>query len=233
MVALLLPAVQSARMAAHTSQEMNNMKQIALAALNYHDVQGHYPTDVYDNDGKPLLSWRVELLPYMEQQTLYNEFHRDEPWDSPHNLALLERMPPTLASPSGAQQPGKTRYVALKGDGTVFRGKEPVKLAHITDGTSRTLLVAQAAPGHAVEWTKPADIEYDPDRPFKGLDSPRNMFLAALCDGSVQRISLAISKETMQAMASRAGGEEIDYDAMSLPPGPHNDANDEAAKPAN
>jgi hypothetical protein len=59
------------------------------------------------------------------------------------------------------------------------------------------------------------------------------MFLAALCDGSVQRISLAISKETMQAMASRAGGEEIDYDAMSLPPGPHNDANDEAAKPAN
>jgi hypothetical protein len=125
-----------------------------------------------------------------------------------------------------------TRYVALKGDGTVFRGQEPVELKQITDGTSRTLLVVQAAPDHAVEWTKPADIDYDANKPFVGLDSPQNMFLGALCDGSVHRLSLAISKESMQALASRAGDEIVDFGVMEIPPGPHDYAADAAAESA-
>jgi hypothetical protein len=156
----------------------------------------------------------------MEQSTLYEKFHRDEPWDSAHNLALLEQMPPQLASPGDSQQPGKTRFVALKGEGTVFRGKEPVKLAQITDGTSRTLLAVQVADGHAVEWTKPADLDFDADHPFTGLNTPQNFFLAALCDGSVHRISLAISKENIQALATRAGDEPVDYNVLTTPPGP-------------
>jgi hypothetical protein len=232
MAALLLPAVQKARMAAHTAQDVNNLKNIALAALMYHDAHNHFPTDVYGKDGKPLLSWRVELLPYLEQQSLYNEFRRDEPWDSEHNRALVGRMPQVFFSP-GEHRPGTTRYVALKDDGTVFRGREPVSLKHITDGTSRTLLAVQVADGHAVEWTKPADLDFDPDHPFSGLNTPQNMFLAALCDGSVHRISLAISKETMQALATRARDEEVDYDVLTMPPGPHNNAADETSSPAN
>jgi hypothetical protein len=217
--ALLLPAVHKAREAARENAEMNNMKQIALGFLNYESAQGHFPTDIYDKDGKPLLSWRVQLLPYLEQMTAYQGIKRDEPWDSPHNRQFLAKMPAVFDSPS-ASQPGKTRFLAFKGDKTAFPGARALRMQAITDGTSNTLMVVEVAPERAVEWTKPADINFKPDKPFDGLQFDRGAFLAAFIDGSVRRITLAISPETMKRLVIRDDGEVIDGGELSAPPAP-------------
>ena len=96
MLALLLPAVQAAREAARRAQCTNNLKQIGLAMHNYASANGAFPpAAIYDANGKPLLSWRVLILPYLEQDSLYKQFHLAEPWDSPHNKrTLLAQVPP-------------------------------------------------------------------------------------------------------------------------------------------
>ncbi len=131
------------------------------------------------------------------------------------------RMPQVFRSATSPDLAGKTRFLALKGADTLFPGNKKLSFKHVTDGTSNTLQFVEAAPEAAVEWTKPADIEFDATRPFAGLESPRGAFLAALCDGSVHRISLAISKATMAALATRDGGEAPNPEWQSLPPGPH------------
>src|SRR5438477_2970944 len=101
LIALLLPAVQSAREAARRAQCVHNLKQIGLAMHNYRSANDAFPMPaITDKNGKPLLSWRVAILPFIEQGELYNKFHTDEPWDSPHNKALLKEMPPTYLCPS-------------------------------------------------------------------------------------------------------------------------------------
>ena len=162
-VALLLPAVQSARTAARRSQSVNNLKQIGLALHNFHVVNNHFPPQaITDQEGKPLLSWRVAILPFLEQQGLFNEFKLDEPWDSPHNKALLERMPATYAIPGAEAEPGMTFYRGFSGEHTLFdpKVKLGVGIATITDGTSNTLGIVEAK--EAVPWTKPdAEIAFD------------------------------------------------------------------------
>ena len=78
---------------AQRQRSVKNLKLIAAALNNFHDTNGRFPDDIRDKDGKSLLSWRVELLPYLEADHLYKLFHRDESWDSPHNLKLLSKMP--------------------------------------------------------------------------------------------------------------------------------------------
>src|SRR4249919_3311122 len=103
LIALLLPAVQAAREAARRAQCVNNLKQIGLAMHNYHDVKnGLPPSAIVDKQGKPLLSWRVAILPYIEQQPLYDKFKLDEPWDSPNNKDLIQYMPSIYMCPSRA-----------------------------------------------------------------------------------------------------------------------------------
>ncbi len=112
LVALLLPATQSAREAARRAQCTNNIKQIMLAMHNYLSANNSFPRDVTDRDGKPLLSWRVAILPYIEQGELYNKFKLDEPWDSPHNKELLKEMPPTFLCPSRVKRSPSRRSIA-------------------------------------------------------------------------------------------------------------------------
>jgi hypothetical protein len=213
-VALLLPAVQAARDAARSAQDMNNMRMTTLAVFNFLDANGAFPTDVYDEDGKPLLSWRVRLLPYLEQQSLYDQFHLDEPWDSEHNRPLVDAMPPFYASTHGEPTPGKTRLLVFRGEHTAFPGEEAVKIAAITDGTSNTLMFVQANPESAVEWTRPADVQYNEAKPFAGVESPRRQFLAAFCDGSVRRLSLNMGEEAMKGLVTRDGEEVVDYEVI-------------------
>ena len=138
---------------------------------NYQSATGALPpAAVTDKDGKPLLSWRVLVLPYIEQDTLFRQFHLDEPWDSPHNITLLDKMPATYKA--------RSRYVNLPPNTTlvkVFVGKntpfEPGKRVTLDDfkrGTGDTLLLVEA--GEPVLWTKPAEIEYDADGPLPNLD---------------------------------------------------------------
>ncbi len=130
LVALLLPAVQAAREAARRAQCTNNMKQIMLAMHNYHSANNSLPRDITDKNGKPLLSWRVAILPYIEQNELYQKFKQDEPWDSPHNKELLKEMPIPFKCPSlGKTVPFTTTYCGFMGPGAIFETGQDIGFA--------------------------------------------------------------------------------------------------------
>jgi type II secretory pathway pseudopilin PulG len=212
LVALLLPAIQAAREAARRNQSMNNLKQMMLALHMYHDTKKTFPAHAsYSDDGKPLLSWRVHILPFIEEQALYEQFRLDEPWDSEHNKALIARMPQVFQNPNFPNEPGKTNYLAVVGDECIFNGtKDGVRLQDITDGTSKTIALVEADADQAVEWTKPDDWEYNAETPNAGLGNLRpGVWMAAISDGSVQAVAEQIDLNVLKAMFTRAGGEVI------------------------
>jgi type II secretory pathway pseudopilin PulG len=212
LVALLLPAVQAAREAARRNSSVNNLRNISLALQNYHDTKKGFPAHAnYSADGKPLLSWRVHILPYIEQITLYNQFHLDEPWDSEHNRALIAQMPQTYQNPNIPAESGKTSYLAVVGKECIFDGTDKgIGIRQVTDGTSYTLAIVEADANQAVEWTKPDDWEYDAANPKNGLGNLRpGGWNAAFCDGSVRFMDNSIDPETLKALFTRAGGEPV------------------------
>jgi len=210
-VALLLPAVQSARGAARRAASTNNLKQIGLAMHNHHDSYKGFPAAYStDKQGKPLLSWRVKILPFVEQVALYNQFHLDEPWDSEHNKKLIPLMPPVYLAPGSTAGPGKTNYLTVRGPNTVFPGGKAVGMAEITDGTSNTIMAVEVSDQKAVIWTKPDDFEYDEKNPVAGLVGLRpGGFNAAFCDGSVRFIAAGIDPETLKLLFTRNDGKVI------------------------
>ena len=178
------------RAAAQSS--FNNMKRLGLAFHNYHDANNALPHAIADASGKPGLSWRVAILPYIEQQNLYRQFKLTEPWDSEHNKKLISQMPSTYAP--GFPTDGKTYYRSFTGKGTVmpppaqpvqagqaFRGE---KLLHITDGTANTLMIVEAS--EPVIWTKPEELPFTPGKPPKlGGAVFVEGFHAVFCSGAV------------------------------------------------
>jgi prepilin-type processing-associated H-X9-DG protein len=216
LVALLLPATQSAREAARRAQCTNNIKQIMLAMHNYLSANNSFPRDITDKDGKPLLSWRVAILPYIEQAELYNKFKLDEPWDSPHNKELLKEMPPTFLCPSRAKpEPFTTSYRGFVGAGAMFETGQDIGIASVTDGTSNTIAVAEAS--EAVPWSKPADLPFDPQAQpslYGAGSSHPGGFNCGFADGSVRFIKNSISAVVFQALITRNGGEVNNADAF-------------------
>ncbi|MEX2170958.1 MAG: DUF1559 domain-containing protein [Pirellulales bacterium] len=215
LVALLLPAVQAAREAARRNTSINELRNIMLAMHNYHDTKGQLPAHAsYSDDGKPLLSWRVHVLPYLEQQELYNQFHLDEPWDSEHNKQLIAKMPDFYLCPSSRHdvQEGKTTFLAPIGDGLIFDGtKDGARFKTVTDGLSKTIMLVDASDDRAVIWTKPDDLAYDPQDPIAGLAGHHaGIFNAAFADGSVQAISLDIDLDDLRALLTKSGDEVVD-----------------------
>lgn len=212
MAGLLLPAVQSAREAARQAHSMNNMKHILLAMHNYHEAMGAFPAAYSaDKEGKPLLSWRVHILPYIEEQERYKQFHLDEPWDSEHNKKLIEKMPTIYRSPNSTAQPGKTNYLTIRGKNTVFSGDKDGRLQDVVDGMSNTVVLIESPDAAAVPWTKPDDFEFDPENPAKGLFGMRpNAVIAGFADGSVRMISDTIGREVLKALFEQNDGTAID-----------------------
>ena len=210
LIALLLPAVQAAREAARRAQSSNNMKQIGLAMHNYHDTYKHFPARAsFDDAGKPLLSWRVHLLPYLEETPLYEQFHLDEPWDSEHNKTLIPLMPQVYRNPS-SPHPSLATYVVPTGEGTMFDGPEGTKMREITDGVAGTVLALEVNPEAAVTWTKPDDWEYDADDPLAGLGQAHpGGFSVLLADCSVRFISAAVDTAMFRALLTKSGGERV------------------------
>ena len=200
---------------------VNNEKQIVLALHNYNSSHKNLFPPAYSTspDGKPLLSWRVLILPYLEQGSLYKEFHLDEPWDSPHNRALIARMPEVYRCPmesADAAREGKTRYVAPRGPNTFLRGAEPISIKEITDGTSNTIAFIDGGDDRAVTWTKPDDWDVSPAAtdPFRGIfeahrSRRRHGTTVAMADGSVRFFTDRIKPETLRALLTIAGGEVI------------------------
>lgn len=210
---LLTPIVRKMLEASQHSQRINNLKQIALAMHSYHDVYKSFPaTASYDKQDRPLLSWRVHLLPFVGENELYNQFRLDEPWDSEHNRKLIERMPAVYAGNPANPQDKRTSYLAPVGKETVFPpGTKGINLfKDIPDGTSNTILIVEADADHAVVWTRPQDLVVDLQKPFIGLvDKSRDYFLAALADGSVRVISNQTAPTTLRALFTRNGGETV------------------------
>jgi len=205
------------RGAASRNQCTNNLKQIGLAMHNYHDRHGSFPPAyTVDKAGKPLLSWRVLILPYLEQDALYKEFHLDEPWDSPHNRTLIDRMPVTYRCPSSSAKradAGKTTYLTPRGKSTIFPGSEGIKIQKITDGTSNTVFVVDASNDRAVVWTKPDDWDVDPALDLKGIfgHHPGGTSFS-FADGSVHFIKDSVDPKVMEKLLTRDGGEVIGQD---------------------
>jgi hypothetical protein len=209
LAAVFTEVPERVRKASRLSQTQNNLKQIALAMHNYHDSYAHLPTQaILGKDGKPLLSWRVAILPFIEQQQLYMQFHLDEPWDSPHNKKWLETMPKTYASPTDPEgtQKYQTHYLGFVGPNAFFEGKQGMRIpADFPDGTSNTIMVVEAS--KSVPWTKPEDIDFDPDKPLPKIGGLfPNGFVAALCDGSVRLVSRKISNQTLKYAIMRSDG---------------------------
>jgi hypothetical protein len=191
-----------------------NLKLIGLAMHNYHDTYGRFPyAAMYaknDKDRKkPLLSWRVAILPFIEEDKLWKEFKFDEPWDSDHNKKLLARKP-KIYGPGDDKSEHSTFYQVFVGKNAAFDdGMKKINFAHFTDGTSNTLLIAEAA--KAVPWTKPEDLVYDPDKPLPKLGGLfDDGFHALFADGWVQFVKKDIKPETLRALITRNGGEVVD-----------------------
>lgn len=211
MTGMLLPAVQSARDAARRMQSHNNQKQILLALHNYESVYKTLPSDTdISKDGKAgdtsNLSWRVKLLPFLEQEALYKEFHRDEPWDSPHNIKLLERMPEVYKHPQSAGRPGYTCYQMPTGQ---HLAAEPGTLLSFVgsfpDGLSNTIGLVETRDEAAVPWTKPGD--FDPLEHPENLRAYRDLFFVAMMDGSVRQLSVNIKPAELRALFTRDGND--------------------------
>jgi prepilin-type processing-associated H-X9-DG protein len=213
LLAALKPSLEQSKLVASRMQCVNNLKQIALSMHIYHDRHNTFPAVAnFDNQGKPLLSWRVHLLPFMDQMELYKEFHLNEPWDSEHNKKLIPRMPKLYRCPEQkVADAGKTTYLAVVGDATMFTGgPKGIRIFDVTDGTSNTIFIVDATDEHAVIWTKPEDLKYDPQRLLVAfLGHHEEGFNAAFVDGSVRFLQATIDPKTLQALFTRNGGEVI------------------------
>jgi Protein of unknown function (DUF1559) len=220
---LMFPAIDNLREGARSAN--CRLVQIALAFHNYNDAHGGFLPGqaIRSSAGRPLLSWRVAILPYLEQQELYKRFHLDEPWDSPHNLALLTDIPLIYRPhPNVVADPNTTLFQVFVGPGTPFGTDAPGIPRTFVDGTSNTILVAEASVG--VPWTKPADLVYDPHGPLprlgKVLREDRLLFRVkqpttfrvALADGSGHSVSKSVSESTLRAAITCAGGEQLGPD---------------------
>ena len=210
LIGMLLPAVQTARAAARRTTSMNNLRQMALGCLNYESAHQHFPTQAnYDDEDKPLLSWRVHILPYIEQNALYEQFHLDEPWDSDHNKKLIEKMPAVYESPTVSVAKGKTVYLGIAGEGAIFN-QEETGFGAITDGSSNTALFVEVNPELAVEWTKPQDYECDAENPLAGLGNAQpGGFLTAFCDGSTHFIANSVDPEVWKNITQMSDGNVV------------------------
>jgi hypothetical protein len=193
---------------AERARSQNNLKQIGLAIHNHHDATGGLPGNIASKDGKPLLSWRVAILPYIEENDLYKQFKLDEPWDSEHNKKLVEKMPKPFAPVRGKAEKNTTFYTRLAGEGTLLNPKKKLTFANVTDGLSNTIMVVEAET--PVIWTKPEDLEFDANKElpkFGGLF--KGDFNALYGDGSVRYLKKDIDPKTLKAFITVAGGETV------------------------
>ncbi len=212
----LFPVVSSEREAGRRSRCKNNLKQIGLALHNYHETYGSFPPAyIADKNGKPMHSWRVLILPFLDESQVYKMYNFSKPWDSPQNQDVLNMMPMMYRCPSEVSQgvtSTTTSYAAAFGPHCVFRDSGRVRIQDIRDGTSNTIMVGEAS-GAAIPWTKPVDVDVsqfplvgDP-RGFSSEHEGGCQFL--LGDGSVRFVSEHTPEPTLRALYTIDGDETV------------------------
>jgi RNA polymerase sigma factor (sigma-70 family) len=166
---------------------------------------------------KPLLSWRVAILPYLGEDELYREFNLEEAWDSPHNKKLLKRMPKVYAAPGAkAKEPTTTFYQAFVGPHAGFEKERHLAIRDFYDGTANTFLVVEAA--RAVPWSKPEDIDFDSNGPPPELGGLfQGIFNAGLAEGTVYAFSPRMDDETLRRAIMRDDGKGINLRSHQVP----------------
>ncbi len=200
--------------AAARNATVNHMKQIGIAFQNHHSTFKRFPPPaILSDDSKPLLSWRVKILPFLEEADLYNQFHLDEPWDSEHNRPLIEKMPEVYRC--GASNVGgeyRTVYVVPRGKSTMFSGPGGTPIRQIIDGTAKTIALLEVDDDQAVIWTKPEDWMLNLANPTAGLGGHfRGIFLAGAADASVYNLSLTIDPKLFRELLSYNGREPAHF----------------------
>jgi hypothetical protein len=199
--------------ARHRNVSKENLSQIGIAVHNYHAAENRLPADITDKKGKALLSWRVALLPHLDQDKLCKEFKLDEPWDSKHNIQLLEKMPAVYRSPRvKLKGKGNTVYQVFTGPDAVFGRVNPLTLVAITDGTSNTIMAVESS--SAVPWTKPGGIPFDRKTALPDFGKAYGKKpLAVMFDGSPSLLDLNIIKaETLNNAIDPADGNVLGQD---------------------
>ena len=207
---LLKPALVAAKAAAKQTQQRNIFKMLGLAFHNYHDTMSHLPGAGRNRKESAVgLSWRVHLLPFLDEAPLYNQFKLDEPWDSEHNTTLIEKMPAIFKSP-GVKDAGKTSIHVFTGPGAPFADDKSPRFVDFTDGMSFTILAVLAGPETADVWTKPGGLDFDPENPIKSLGTIwGKAILILLADGSIRELDKEIDAKTLRCLIQFADGEPV------------------------
>jgi hypothetical protein len=228
----LAGALSQARTDAMRMQSMNNLKQIMLAMHNHADTyaRGFPPPVLMGTDGKGKVphSWRVAILPYIEQDALYRQYRFDEPWDSEANKLVLEKMPAIYRHPQDDPKstnaayfvlrseklleakpaPGGGEYAPEGGFPTVFSGKSGVNFSQMLDGTSNIIAVVEAK--REIPWTKPEDILFDPAKdPPKLGGFFKEGFNAAFADGAVKFIDHKLDPKILKLLIMPQDGTAV------------------------
>jgi len=215
---MLIRWVGRAPGAERRSQCTNNLKLIALALHNYHSIYKCFPPAVItDKDGKPMRSWRVAILPFMEQKPLYDRYNFNEPWDGPRNRALAGIAIPTYRCPSETSPNlTETNYVMIVGKGTIGgTPNEIVGIKDITDGTSNTILVVEVT-GTGIHWMEPRDLSLE-ELSYRLNDGSGKCICSrhtgganvALADGSVRFLGEWVDAETLRRLILRSDGKPM------------------------
>lgn len=225
LIGLMLPAVPSAREAARRMACSNNLRQIGLALHNWHDQHGRFPDAVAGQEAGPPHSWRVALLPLLERPQLFAEYDLDHPWDGPANLPVARTPVSVYLCPSDphdrdAENRVFTAYALVTGPGTAFPEGRGSVVGAISDGTTNTLMLAEAGGRHTV-WTQPDDVDVSqvpvainlageaPTRSPSMLSSYHpNGAHALMADGSVRFLGENTDPEVLKALTTAAGSEQ-------------------------
>jgi len=225
---LLLPDIGS-HAPGRRAQCMNNLRDVALALQNYHSTYGCFPPAyVTDAQGNRMHSWRVLILPFLDEDALYKQYRLNEPWNGPNNSKLAKLMPRIYRCPNSPQGVAMTDYVAVVGSRTAWPGSKSRRLSEITDGASVTLLVVESS-NSGINWMEPRDLDFDQmsmtvnsasgvgisGQHPKSSRFPRQEptgACAAMADGSVHFLPNDLSSETLKALLTVDGDETANID---------------------
>ena len=222
LIALLLPARCVSREAARRIQCRNNLKHIALALHNYHHGYGCFPPAyTVAEQGRRMHSWRALILPFVEGIYKEGDYDFSQPWNSPDNIAFAEESSlfAIFSCPNERkEEPDRrtTSYVMLVGPNAFSEGLTGRKFEDITDDHGKTIIVGEMSHSD-IFWTEPRDLDTelmsfklnDPDQ--IGLRSYHSSGVhVAFADGAVSWLNDGMSPETLEALITINGGEEIE-----------------------
>lgn len=202
------------------AERSNNLKQMGIALHSYFDANGKLPANIYGPKGELLLSWRVQLLPYLEQDNLYKQLKLNEAWDSEHNKKFIEMMPKVFEISGRVAPKGQTFYQAFRtpaaqkqpkggpflGRTWLVDGDKQGQTLLVPDGTSNTIAILEART--SVAWTKPDDLVFGVTLPPVGEEKAER-FMALFLDGSVRAIPTKVKPDLLRLLLDGYDGTPI------------------------